>query len=76
MALPKSTRRNEIIRKFRALGWEGPVPGGKYQFMIKGKRKQKIPNPHRGEQYGVALLADILRQAGISHGNYSALLLC
>jgi hypothetical protein len=71
MALPNSTPRREIIRKFRVLGWEGPVPGGKYEFMIKDKRKQKIPNPHRGEQYGVALLADILRQAGISHDEWN-----
>jgi predicted RNA binding protein YcfA (HicA-like mRNA interferase family) len=71
MPLPTSTSRREIIGKFRALGWEGPVKGGKYQFMVKGKRKQKIPNPHRGEQYGVALLADILRQAGISHDEWT-----
>jgi predicted RNA binding protein YcfA (HicA-like mRNA interferase family) len=71
MPLPRSTPRKDIIRKFRALGWEGPVQGGRYQFMVKGKRKQKIPNPHRGEQYGVALLADILRQAGISHDEWN-----
>jgi hypothetical protein len=71
MLLPRSTPRKDIIRKFRALGWEGPVPGGNYQFMVKGKRKQKIPNPHRSEQYGVALLADILRQAGISHDEWN-----
>jgi predicted RNA binding protein YcfA (HicA-like mRNA interferase family) len=71
MALSRSTSRKEIIRKFRALGWEGPVQGGNHQFMVKGKRKQKIPNPHRGEQYGVALLADILRQAGIGHDDWN-----
>ena len=72
MALPKSTSRKEIVRKFRALGWDGPIQRSKYQFMVKGKRKQKIPNPHRGEQYGVALLADILRQAGISHDEWNS----
>jgi predicted RNA binding protein YcfA (HicA-like mRNA interferase family) len=71
MVLPKSTSRKEIVRKFRALGWDGPISGGKHEFMIKGKRKQRIPNPHRGEQYGVALLADILRQAGISHDEWN-----
>jgi len=71
MALPRSTSRAEIVRKFRVLGWDGPRRGGKYQFMVKGKRKQKIPNPHHGEEYGVALLADILRQAGIGHDEWN-----
>jgi predicted RNA binding protein YcfA (HicA-like mRNA interferase family) len=71
MALAKSTSRKEIIRKFRVLGWDGPVPGGKYEFMVKGKRKQKIPNPHRSEEYGVTLLANILRQAGIDHEDWN-----
>ncbi len=72
MSLAKSTSRKEIIRKFRVLGWDGPVPGGKYEFMVKGKRKQKIPNPHHGEDYGVSLLSDILRQAGISHEDWNS----
>jgi predicted RNA binding protein YcfA (HicA-like mRNA interferase family) len=65
MSLAKSTSRKEIIRKFRVLGWDGPRSGGNHQFMVKSKRKQKIPNPH-GEDCGVTLLAIILRQAGIS----------
>ncbi len=40
--------------------------------MVKGKRKQKIPNPHHGEDYGVSLLSDILRQAGISHEDWNS----
>jgi predicted RNA binding protein YcfA (HicA-like mRNA interferase family) len=69
--LPRSTPRSEIIRKFRALGWDGPLQQSKYQWMVKGKRKQKIPNPHHGEEYGVRLLADILRQAGISRDEWN-----
>lgn len=68
--LPKSTSRRTIIRKFRALGFDGPVQYRKYQFMVKGNLKVKIPNPHHGEQYGVALLVDILKQAGISHDEW------
>jgi predicted RNA binding protein YcfA (HicA-like mRNA interferase family) len=71
MALPKSTPLKEMIRKFHALGWEGPVKGGKHRFMVKGKRKQKIPNPH-GEDIGVTLLSEILRQAGISHDEWNS----
>jgi predicted RNA binding protein YcfA (HicA-like mRNA interferase family) len=57
--------RKELIRKFRALGYTGPFSGGKHQFMIKGRQKIRIPNPHTND-IGVGLLREILRQAGIS----------
>jgi len=57
--------RRELIRKFMALGYNGPFSGGKHQFMIKGKQKVRIPNPHMGD-ISVGLLKEILRQAGIS----------
>jgi predicted RNA binding protein YcfA (HicA-like mRNA interferase family) len=57
--------RRELLRKFRALGYNGPFSGGKHQFMIKGKQKVRIPNPHMSD-IGVSLLKEILRQAGIS----------
>jgi len=57
--------RKELIRKFKALGYDGPFSGGKHQFMIKGKQKIRIPNPHLSD-IGVSLLKEILRQAGIS----------
>lgn len=57
--------RRELIRKFRTLGYSGPFSGGKHQFMIKGKQKIRIPNPHKGE-IDVSLLKEILRQAGIN----------
>jgi predicted RNA binding protein YcfA (HicA-like mRNA interferase family) len=57
--------RKELIRKFRALGYTGPFSGGKHQFMVKGRQKIRIPNPHMND-IGVGLLREILRQAGIS----------
>ena len=57
--------RKDLIRKFRALGYSGPFSGGKHQFMIKGSRKIRIPNPHVGD-ISASLVKDILRQAGIS----------
>lgn len=57
--------RKELIRKFRALGYSGPFSGGKHQFMIKGRQKIRVPNPHMGD-IGVSLLKEILYQAGIS----------
>ena len=44
--MPGSIPRRELLRKFRALGFEGPYSGGKHQFMIRGPSKVRIPNPH------------------------------
>ncbi len=58
-------RRSELIRLLRALGFEGPFPGGRHEFMIQGQVRLMIPNPHRGE-ISRDFLARILRQAGIT----------
>lgn len=62
--------RRELIRKFRVLGYTGPFSGGKHQFMIKGRQKIRIPNPHRGEEIDVSLLKEIRRQADIRDDNW------
>ena len=58
--------RRELIKNFRKLGFQGPFSGGKHQFMIKGRKKIRIPNPHKGKNIHISLLKEILRQAGIS----------
>jgi len=58
--------RRELIKKFKKLGFKGPFSGGKHQFMIRGRQKIHIPNPHKGEDVHISLLKEILRQAGIS----------
>ena len=63
--MPGSIPRHELIRKFRALGYSGPFAGKRHQFMQKGRQKIRIPNPHSGQEIGMGLLAEILRQAGI-----------
>jgi len=63
MAHPIS--RRELIRKFRALGFDGPHSGGRHQYMINGALKVRIPNPHAGNIDG-SLVREILRQSGIS----------
>ena len=49
----------------RELGFEGPYSGAKHQFMLRGNRTVRVPNPH-GSDIGVDLLKRILRQAGVS----------
>ena len=57
--------REELLRKFRALGFSGPFSGGRHQFIIKGSHKIRIPNPHYSD-IDASLPKEILRQAGIS----------
>jgi predicted RNA binding protein YcfA (HicA-like mRNA interferase family) len=71
MGLPTQTTRPELIRKFKALGWEGPFSGGKHPFMRKGKHKVHVPNPHGSATIGPALLRKILGQAGIAVGEWT-----
>ncbi len=61
----KPISRRELIRKLRALGFEGPLSGGKHQFMKKGRFKLHIPNPHQRDVSG-DLLRRLLRQANIT----------
>jgi predicted RNA binding protein YcfA (HicA-like mRNA interferase family) len=65
-------RRNDLVRYFRMLGFDGPYPGGKHEFMIKGTIRVTIPNPHRGD-IGRGLLLEILRQAGIDRESWEEL---
>ena len=62
--------RRDFIKRLRALGWEGPSPGGKHQYMRKGMGegafKVHVPNPHGSGEISVPLLRRILRQADIS----------
>jgi hypothetical protein len=71
LALPRQTSWEELVRKFRRLGWDGPLYGGKHPFMIKGTRKQRIPNPH-GDDIRVSLLRELLRQAGIADDEWTS----
>ena len=64
-----SISRRELIRRLRALGFEGPFSGGRHQFMSKGRFKLRIPNPHQ-HTISIALLNELLRQAGIDRDEW------
>lgn len=57
--------RRELVRKLKGLGFEGPFPGGKHQWMRRGGFRLTIPNPHGGA-IDPGLIRRILRQAGIT----------
>lgn len=65
--MPFNISRRELVRKFKSLGYLGPLYCRKYQFMIKGKKKIRIPNPHGTGDINISLVKEILRQACISN---------
>jgi predicted RNA binding protein YcfA (HicA-like mRNA interferase family) len=65
-------KRQDLIRALRQLGFEGPYAGTRHQFMIKGTRRLRIPNPHRSD-ISADLLAEILRQGGIDRTEWEHL---
>jgi predicted RNA binding protein YcfA (HicA-like mRNA interferase family) len=70
--MPRPISRRELIRRLRALGWDGPYPGGSHMVMMNGSRRITIPNPHRGD-IDWSLTKQILAQAGISRDEWEAL---
>jgi len=56
---------NELVKRLRISGFEGPFSGGKHLYMVKGNLRLTIPNPHK-QKINVDLLMRILRQAGIT----------
>jgi predicted RNA binding protein YcfA (HicA-like mRNA interferase family) len=65
----KPISRRELIRKFRALGFDGPISGGRHDFVQKGSLKVHIPGEHRRD-ISVALQREIIRQASIHVGDW------
>ena len=65
MASLNPVSRRELVRKLKGLGFEGPFPGGKHQWMRRGDLRLTIPNPHGGA-IDPGLIRRILNQAGIT----------
>jgi predicted RNA binding protein YcfA (HicA-like mRNA interferase family) len=66
----KNISFKNLVIKFKNLGFSGPYAGGKHLFMSKEDFKIHIPNPHKGD-ISKSLVAEILRQAGISKDNWN-----
>ncbi len=62
--MPKPISRRELIRRFRELGFEGPIPGSKHGTMRKDLVSVTIPNPHQGD-IDWSLTKRLLNQAHI-----------
>lgn len=65
--------RRDLVRSLRRAGYGGPFSGKRHEFMRHPEKgRLVIPNPHRGD-IGPTLLANILRQAGISREEWEQL---
>jgi predicted RNA binding protein YcfA (HicA-like mRNA interferase family) len=60
-----------LIDSLRKLGFDGPYPGGKHEFMVKDSKHVVLPNPHN-RTIGRPFLARILRQAGVTREEWEA----
>ncbi|ADJ26728.1 YcfA family protein [Dehalogenimonas lykanthroporepellens BL-DC-9] len=65
-------KRSDLVTALRQAGFEGPFSGSKHQVMIKEQLRLIIPNPHQSE-IGKDLLRRILKEAGISRGEWEKL---
>ncbi len=64
--------RNDLIRKLRNLGFDGPFVATRHQFMLRESQKIFIPNPH-GKDIGVPLVRRIIKQLHITVEEFSKL---
>ena len=68
----KNISWRKLVQKFRRLDFDGPYSGGRHLFMVKGKLKVRIPNPHHSD-ISRFLVAEILKQADISDEDWNEL---
>ncbi|MBM3238383.1 type II toxin-antitoxin system HicA family toxin [Candidatus Poribacteria bacterium] len=66
-------KRRQFIRKLRCLGFNGPYPGGRHQYMRRGQFKIRVPNPHDSKEVGIPIIRETLNQLGISEEQWNEL---
>ena len=65
-------KRRDLIVCLRQLGFSGPHPGKRHEFMKRAHARVIIPNPHGGD-ISRELLQRIRKQAEISRKEWEAL---
>jgi predicted RNA binding protein YcfA (HicA-like mRNA interferase family) len=67
-------KAEQVIRKLRKLGYEGPVPGGKHVRMVNLITGKIIPIPmHKGKDVSVGLIRAIIREIEITPEEWTRL---
>ncbi|MBM3327839.1 MAG: hypothetical protein FJY65_12875 [Calditrichaeota bacterium] len=67
----KPISRLDFIRRLRKFEFDGPYPGKRHIFMIRGSLCLQIPNPHPGD-INVWLIKEVLRKARISDAEWES----
>lgn len=62
--------RRELIRRLRVLGFDGPFKGSDHDYMVSGEIRVTIPNTHKGQDIGVRLLTQVLKEAEIDRDDW------
>ncbi len=65
-------KRRDLIQYLRRLGFDGPLPGGKHEYMVRGVVRVMVPNPHHGD-VSQAFLLRLLNEANISREEWESL---
>jgi predicted RNA binding protein YcfA (HicA-like mRNA interferase family) len=61
----------EVIRKLRHLGFEGPYPGGRHIRMVDLETGRIVPVPfHKGQDVSVGLIKTIIGELGITNEDW------
>ena len=61
--------RRILIKKLRKLGFLGPFPAARHEYMKRQEEKIFIPNPH-GKDIGVPIIKKIINQLKISYQKF------
>lgn len=64
--------RRELIGKLRRAGFSGPFSGAKHQYMLRGKLKIFIPNPH-SKDIGLKIIKRIIVDINTSDKEFEEL---
>ncbi len=61
--------RRILIKKLRNLGFSGPYPATRHEYMKRNKEKIFIPNPHE-KDIGLPIIKKIIQQLKISNQEF------
>lgn len=61
--------RRILIKKLRKVGFSGPYPAARHEYMSRNGEKIFIPNPH-GKDIGLPIIKKIIDQLRISNQEF------
>lgn len=61
--------RRILVKKLRKLGFSGPYPATRHEYMKRNSEKVFIPNPH-GKDIGLPIIKKIIQQLKISNQEF------